>query len=238
MLTELTRVDLSSDPDYSYEEMGPSSLSSPLSSDSAFGDQLTCSVELVSLNYLCNGDWALERGGGVNLVKTIDSVLILIFFIIRSPHIEQKIGEAWWRGFFLIMRLTFLDGVLILLFNVITSFFIKMKVRGWGSLLQSICIANLQYLSTEKDLGDKVAFVVFFSYEWRKFTCSWNINKTAYIRINYFLLNVWSAMYRIPNLYLPDKEMNYSSNRGQLVEILIHKNQIPVLPKLYIQIKC
>lgn len=63
------------------------------------------------------------------------------------------------------MRLTFLDGVLILLFNVITSFFIKMKVRGWGSLLQSICIANLQYLSTEKDLGDKVAFVVFFSYE-------------------------------------------------------------------------
>lgn len=117
-------------------------------------------------------------------------------------------------------------------------FFIKMKVRGWGSLLQSICIANLQYLSTEKDLGDKVAFVVFFSYEWRKFTCSWNINKTAYIRINYFLLNVWSAMYRIPNLYLPDNEMNYSSNRGQLVEILIHKNQIPVLPKLYIQIKC
>lgn len=64
MLTELTRVDLSSDPDYSYEEMGPSSLSSPLSSDSAFGDQLTCSVELVSLNYLCNGDWALERVGG------------------------------------------------------------------------------------------------------------------------------------------------------------------------------
>lgn len=60
------------------------------------------------------------------------------------------------------MRLTFLDGVLILLFNVITSFFIKMKVRGWGFLLQSICIANLQYLSTEKDLGDKVAFVVFF----------------------------------------------------------------------------
>lgn len=60
------------------------------------------------------------------------------------------------------MRLTFLDDVLILLFNVITSFFIKMKVRGWGSLLQSICIANLQYLSTEKDLGDKVAFVVFF----------------------------------------------------------------------------
>lgn len=56
MLTELTRVDLSSDPDYSYEEMGPSSLSSPLSSDSAFGDQLTCSVELVSLNYQCNGD--------------------------------------------------------------------------------------------------------------------------------------------------------------------------------------
>lgn len=29
-------------------------------------------------------------GGGVNLVKTIDFVLILIFFIIRSPHIEKK----------------------------------------------------------------------------------------------------------------------------------------------------
>lgn len=57
-----------------------------------------------------------------------------------------------------VFRLCFL----ILLFNVITSFFIKMKVRGCGSLLQSICIANLQYLSTEKDLGDKVAFVVFF----------------------------------------------------------------------------
>lgn len=89
-----------------------------------------------------------------------------------------------------------------------------------------------------KGFGRQSSFCCFFSYEWRKFTCSWNINKTAYIRINYFLLNVWSAMYRIPNLYLPDNEMNYSSNRGQLVEILIHKNQIPVLPKLYIQIKC
>lgn len=55
MLTELTRVDLSSEPDYSYEEMGPLSSSSPLSSDSAFGDQLTCSVELVSLQYQYNG---------------------------------------------------------------------------------------------------------------------------------------------------------------------------------------
>lgn len=59
MLTELTRVDLSSEPDYSYEEMGPLSSSSPLSSDSAFGDQLTCSVELVSLQYQYNGGWAL-----------------------------------------------------------------------------------------------------------------------------------------------------------------------------------
>lgn len=63
MLTELTRVDLSSDSYYSYEDMGPSSSSSPLSSDSAFGDQLTCSVELVSVHYYqYNGDWALGRG--------------------------------------------------------------------------------------------------------------------------------------------------------------------------------
>lgn len=57
MLTELTRVDLSNDSYYSYEDMGPSSSLSPLSSDSAFGDQLTCSVELVSVHYYqYNGD--------------------------------------------------------------------------------------------------------------------------------------------------------------------------------------
>ncbi|XP_022345453.2 LIM/homeobox protein Awh-like [Crassostrea virginica] len=45
MLTELTRMDLSSDPDYCYVETG-SSASSSLSSDSAFGEQLGCSIEL------------------------------------------------------------------------------------------------------------------------------------------------------------------------------------------------
>lgn len=162
MLTELTRVDLSSDPDYSYEEMGPSSLSSPLSSDSAFGDQLTCSVELVSLNYLCNGDWALERGG-VNLVKTIDSVLILIFFIIRSPHIEQKIGEAWWRGFFLIMRLTFLDGVLILLFNVITSILFYQN-EGKGMWVPSPINMHCKFAVSFhwKGFGRQSSFCCFF----------------------------------------------------------------------------
>lgn len=111
MLTELTRVDLSSDSYYSYEDMGPSSSLSPLSSDSAFGDQLTCSVELVSVHYYqYNWDWALGRGlrkrrSGDKirqiLLRLTVSILILIFNIIRSPILEKK--NRWpggWGSFF------------------------------------------------------------------------------------------------------------------------------------------
>lgn len=238
MLTELTRVDLSSDPDYSYEEMGPSSLSSPLSSDSAFGDQLTCSVELVSLNYLCNGDWALERVGGKSCKD-----YRLCFDI---NFLYNQIPSYWTKNRWSLMTrflLNYETHVFRWCFNFTfqCNYILFYQNEGKGMWVPSPINMHCKFAVSFhwKGFGRQSSFCCFFfSYEWRKFTCSWNINKTAYIRINYFLLNVWSAMYRIPNLYLPDNEMNYSSNRGQLVEILIHKNQIPVLPKLYIQIKC